>query len=145
MNELGLKLNNLNSLGADTANEMTRERLPALLPLMNPNYPNQQNNKNMKYLLLLPALLFAAVACDKKTEIQVTPRKSVVIETPTNASLWWKGNWNMAQGKLKQQYADLSDDDLLYAEGKEEELYGRLQKKLGKSRNEIEKLLNDLK
>lgn len=49
-----------------------------------------------------------------------------------------KGNWNELKGKLKQQYADLTDDDLLYVEGKEEELLGKLQKKLGKTREELE-------
>lgn len=99
----------------------------------------------MKTVLFLSAVAVLAVACEKKTVVPVTPQKSVVIETPTSTSLWWKGNWNVAQGKLKQQYADLTDDDLLYAEGKEEELYGRLQKKLGKTRAEVEKMLNDLK
>jgi uncharacterized protein YjbJ (UPF0337 family) len=55
-----------------------------------------------------------------------------------------KGNWNEVSGKLKQQFADLTDDDLLYKEGKEEELLGRLQKKLGKSKEEIHKLLAKL-
>ncbi|QEH39984.1 CsbD family protein [Chitinophaga sp. XS-30] len=59
-------------------------------------------------------------------------------------SLQLKGNWNEIKGKLKQQYGDLTDDDLLYAEGKEEELYGRLQKKLGKSKEEVKKLINEL-
>ncbi|MCB5270899.1 MAG: CsbD family protein [Candidatus Cloacimonetes bacterium] len=48
-----------------------------------------------------------------------------------------KGNWKVIAGKLKQKYADLTDDDLLFAEGKEEELLGRLQKKLGKTKDEI--------
>ncbi len=48
-----------------------------------------------------------------------------------------KGNWNDTKGKLKQKYADLTDDDLLYAEGKEDELLGRLQKKLGRSKEEL--------
>jgi len=52
-----------------------------------------------------------------------------------------KGNWNEAAGKLKQQYASLTDNDLLFIEGKEEELLGRLQQKLGKTREEIHKLL----
>lgn len=55
-----------------------------------------------------------------------------------------KGNWNELKGKLKQKYGELTDDDLMFAEGKEDELYGRLQKKLGKTkeqlRDEIEKL-----
>ncbi|WP_254560774.1 CsbD family protein [Dyadobacter diqingensis] len=49
-----------------------------------------------------------------------------------------KGNWNELKGKLKQQYADLTDDDLLYEEGKEDELLGKLQTKLGKTRQEVE-------
>jgi uncharacterized protein YjbJ (UPF0337 family) len=50
-----------------------------------------------------------------------------------------RGSWNEVKGKLKQKYADLTDDDLMYAEGKEEELFGRLQKRLGKSKEEIRK------
>jgi uncharacterized protein YjbJ (UPF0337 family) len=52
-----------------------------------------------------------------------------------------KGNWNEAAGKLKQQFANLTDDDLLYKEGKEEELLGRLQKKLGKTKAEMRRLI----
>jgi uncharacterized protein YjbJ (UPF0337 family) len=50
-----------------------------------------------------------------------------------------RGSWNEVKGKLKQKYADLTDDDLMFAEGKEEELFGRLQKRLGKSKEEIRK------
>lgn len=55
-----------------------------------------------------------------------------------------KGKWNELKGKLKQQYVDLTDDDLLYVEGKEDELYGRIQQKVGKSKEEIKKLIADL-
>lgn len=55
-----------------------------------------------------------------------------------------KGNWNEQKGKLKQKFANLTDDDLMYAEGKKDEMLGRLQKKLGKSKEEMEKLLSDL-
>ncbi len=48
-----------------------------------------------------------------------------------------EGNWNEIKGKLKQKYGDLTDDDLTFADGKEDELYGRLQKKLGKTKEEI--------
>ena len=48
-----------------------------------------------------------------------------------------KGKWNEMKGKAKQQYADLTDDDLLYEEGKEDELVGRLQDKLGKTRDDV--------
>lgn len=55
-----------------------------------------------------------------------------------------KGNWNELAGKLKQKYADLTEDDLLLKEGKEEELLGRLQQKLGKTKEEIRKLIEKL-
>lgn len=55
-----------------------------------------------------------------------------------------KGNWNETKGKLKQQFAKLTDDDLLLAEGKEEELLGRLQAKLGKTKEEIHDLVSKL-
>jgi uncharacterized protein YjbJ (UPF0337 family) len=48
-----------------------------------------------------------------------------------------KGSWNEIKGKLKQKYAGLTDDDLTFAEGKDDELLGRLQKKLGRSKDEI--------
>ena len=55
-----------------------------------------------------------------------------------------KGNWNEIAGKIKQKYADLTDDDLLFTEGKEEELLGRLQKKLGKTKDEIRHLIEKM-
>jgi uncharacterized protein YjbJ (UPF0337 family) len=54
-----------------------------------------------------------------------------------------KGNWNELKGKVKQKYADLTDDDLTYVEGKEDELLGRLQKKTGKSKEELTDELNN--
>ncbi|MEZ5015484.1 MAG: CsbD family protein [Flavipsychrobacter sp.] len=55
-----------------------------------------------------------------------------------------KGNWNELKGKIKQAHASLTDDDLQYQEGQEEELIGRLQQKLGKTRVEIIDWLNAL-
>ncbi len=55
-----------------------------------------------------------------------------------------KGNWTEMKGKVKQQYADLTDDDLKYDEGKDEELLGRLQQKLGKGRDEVVNWLKSL-
>lgn len=55
-----------------------------------------------------------------------------------------KGNWNQLKGKIKQKYSELTDDDLTYVEGKEDELLGRLQEKLGKSKDEIKKEINKL-
>jgi uncharacterized protein YjbJ (UPF0337 family) len=53
-----------------------------------------------------------------------------------------KGNWNIIKGKLKQHYANLTDDDLRFEDGKEDELLGRLQKKTGESREEILESIN---
>jgi uncharacterized protein YjbJ (UPF0337 family) len=55
--------------------------------------------------------------------------------------LQFKGSWNEIKGKLKQKYAQLTDDDLTYAEGKDDELVGKLQKKLGKSAEEVRQML----
>ncbi len=55
-----------------------------------------------------------------------------------------KGKWNEMKGKLKQKYADLTDDDLTYVDGKEDELYGRLQQKLGKTKEELKDEFNSL-
>jgi uncharacterized protein YjbJ (UPF0337 family) len=55
-----------------------------------------------------------------------------------------KGTWNEAKGKLKQKYADLTDDDLLFEEGKEEELLGRLQKKTGQSKEALRDFISRL-
>lgn len=52
-----------------------------------------------------------------------------------------RGNWEEIKGKLKKKYADLTDDDLLYIEGKEDETLGRIQKRLGKSREEVERMI----
>ena len=49
----------------------------------------------------------------------------------------FKGKWNEIKGKLKQKYGQLTDDDLTFAEGKEDELLGRLQKRLGKSKEDV--------
>jgi uncharacterized protein YjbJ (UPF0337 family) len=59
-------------------------------------------------------------------------------------SLIIKGNWTELAGKLKQQFANLTDDDLLFKEGKEEELLGRLQNKLGKTKEELHKIISKL-
>ncbi len=53
-----------------------------------------------------------------------------------------KGNWNVIKGKLKQSYANLTDDDLTYVDGKEDELVGRLQARLGKTQAEINRILS---
>jgi len=55
-----------------------------------------------------------------------------------------KGNWNETKGKLKQKFAILTDNDLLLVEGKHDEMLGRLQTKLGKTKEQIQKIISDL-
>jgi len=55
-----------------------------------------------------------------------------------------KGNWNEQKGKLKKKFAVLTDNDLMFAEGKMEEMFGKLQIKLGKSKEELEKIIASL-
>jgi uncharacterized protein YjbJ (UPF0337 family) len=56
----------------------------------------------------------------------------------------FKGSWNEIKGKLKQSYGNLTDDDLVFAEGKDDELLGRLQKKLGNTKDEIRQMIERL-
>ena len=60
------------------------------------------------------------------------------------SKLAFKGNWRTMAGKLKQKYAVLTDDDLLFTEGKEEELLGRIGTKLGKTKDEIRSVMSKL-
>jgi uncharacterized protein YjbJ (UPF0337 family) len=80
-----------------------------------------------------------SVPAEKNSRSLFRMRNSV-----TMTKLQFKGNWNEAKGKLKQKYAQLTDDDLTFTEGKDDEFLGRLQQKLGKSkealRSEIENL-----
>jgi uncharacterized protein YjbJ (UPF0337 family) len=55
-----------------------------------------------------------------------------------------KGNWNELKGKLKQKYADLTDDDLLYAEGGRDVMLGKLQLKLGKTKEELLSIIDSI-
>lgn len=54
-----------------------------------------------------------------------------------------KGDWNIAKGRLKQKWGQLTDDDLHYVQGKEEELLGRIQKRTGESKEIVEKYVRD--
>ena len=53
-----------------------------------------------------------------------------------------KGNWNVIKGKLKQSYGELTDDDLKYTDGQEDELIGRIQKKIGSTADDVRHMLN---
>jgi len=55
-----------------------------------------------------------------------------------------KGNWEEQKGILKQKFAALTDNDLMFAEGKKEEMFGRLQIKLSKSKEELRKIISTL-
>jgi len=55
-----------------------------------------------------------------------------------------KGNWNEQKGKLKQKFATLTDDDLMFEEGKKDEMFGRLQIKLGKTKKELHEFIASL-
>jgi uncharacterized protein YjbJ (UPF0337 family) len=52
-----------------------------------------------------------------------------------------KGNWNEQKGKLKQRFAVLTDNDLMFEEGRQDEMFGKLQKKLGKTKEELHKII----
>lgn len=58
--------------------------------------------------------------------------------------LQFKGSWNEVKGKLKQKYAQLTDDDLLFAEGKDDELLGRLQKRTGETKEKLREAIASL-
>ncbi len=99
----------------------------------------------------LSARVFRRRSIEKGFEYLLEPRISMVDENRTDLDIHgWsrlrnsgmtkleiKGNWNEIKGKLKQKYAQLTDDDLTFAEGKEDELLGRLQQRLGKSKEEV--------
>jgi len=65
--------------------------------------------------------------------------------TGAGSTLVMHGSWDDVKGQLKQNYAELTEDDLTYAEGKEDELFGKLQVKLGKTKEEIVKLINNIR
>jgi uncharacterized protein YjbJ (UPF0337 family) len=75
---------------------------------------------------------------------EATDRGSARETFVTMTKLAFKGSWNEVKGKLKQKYAQLSDDDFAFAEGKEDELLGRLQQKLGKSKEDLRKEIENL-
>ena len=59
-------------------------------------------------------------------------------------SLRIKGNWNELKGKIKKQWGNLTDDDLTFREGQEDEMVGKIQKRTGKTREEIVRYINNL-
>jgi uncharacterized protein YjbJ (UPF0337 family) len=69
---------------------------------------------------------------------------SLVIKSNVMDKMEVKGNVNEWKGKLKQKYANLTDDDLKYEEGKDDEFWGRIQKKTGKAKDELVRSLRDI-
>lgn len=55
-----------------------------------------------------------------------------------------KGNWKEQKGKLMQKFAFLTDDDMMYDEGKQDEMLGKLQVKLGKTKQELHDMIDAL-
>jgi len=55
-----------------------------------------------------------------------------------------RGNWNQIKGKLKEEYGELTDDDLVYEEGKEDQLIGRIQQKTGETKQDIKQWIDNI-
>ncbi len=70
------------------------------------------------------------------------PQRTETFALMTNVEL--KGRWHELTGKLKQKYAQLTDDDLMFVEGKEDELYGRLQTRLGKTKDDLRQEFSEM-
>jgi uncharacterized protein YjbJ (UPF0337 family) len=87
----------------------------------------QQTNSKITLAVMLTAL--------NKTKNKTRQRIMNTLEV--------KGDWNITKGKLKQKWAKLTDDDLQYAEGKQAELVGRIQKRTGETREAVEKALKE--
>lgn len=73
----------------------------------------------------------------------LTANKSQPTQGIVMTKLEIKGDWNITKGKLKQKWAKLTDDDLQYVEGKQDELLGRIQKRTGETREAVEKALKE--
>ena len=87
--------------------------------------------------------LFRVVFQESSTNSAGASTRLLAREISVMTKLQIKGNWNEVKGKLKQKYAQLTDDDLTFAEGKEEELLGRLQQRLGKNKDEIRRAIDE--
>lgn len=83
-------------------------------------------------------------SADLETKFKGLTDKLEDLGITSGGSLNIQGNWDEIKGKLKQQYASLTDEDLTYVEGKGDELVGKLQDKLGKGKAEVTKIINDL-
>lgn len=75
----------------------------------------------------------------KTTDLRLACEMFIIM---TNLQI--KGSWNEVKGKLKQKYGQLTDNDLAFADGKDDELLGRLQQKLGKSKEDLRREIESL-
>jgi uncharacterized protein YjbJ (UPF0337 family) len=80
-----------------------------------------------------------AVVCLSNSIPQQNNKSEIIMTT-----LEIKGDWNITKGKLKQKWAKLTDDDLQYTDGKQDELVGRIQKRTGETREAVEKAVHEL-
>jgi uncharacterized protein YjbJ (UPF0337 family) len=81
--------------------------------------------------------------CGNTVAVTLTAIWKRKTEPSTMNTLEIKGDWNITKGKLKQKWAKLTDDDLQFAEGKQDELLGRIQKRTGETREAVEKAVKD--
>jgi uncharacterized protein YjbJ (UPF0337 family) len=92
------------------------------------------------YFLHRAARLLQKGICARQTAWQ---NKTKIKHANHMSTLTAKGNWNIAKGKLKQKFAQLTDDDLQYLEGKEDELIGRIQKRTSQAKEKIEQTVDE--
>ena len=93
----------------------------------------RQNRKLAAWL----ALISGSLSEDEPIAIKQTENQIIMNK------LEIKGDWNITKGKLQQKWAKLTDDDLQYVEGKQEELLGRIQKRTGETREAVEKAIKE--
>jgi uncharacterized protein YjbJ (UPF0337 family) len=96
----------------------------------------------MRFILFrcrIAAPVARALLPSRWRRIETQNSKSAIIMT----TLEVKGDWNITKGKLKQKWAKLTDSDLQYVEGKQEELVGRIQKRTGETREAVEKVIQE--
>jgi uncharacterized protein YjbJ (UPF0337 family) len=97
-----------------------------------------------EHLVLQENYFFNCSARLLQKRIYVAPnRAEKTIIKNYMSTLTVKGNWNIAKGKLKQKFAQLTDDDLQFVEGKEDELIGRIQKRTGQTKEDIQRAVNE--
>lgn len=67
-----------------------------------------------------------------------------IMKNSTDSAVPVKGNWNDTKTKLKAKFPTLTDEDLRYAEGKKEEMMNKIQLKIGKTKDELNKIIEGL-